>query len=99
MIGNVIAEPGTDTLLILSEKGRVQGEVHGAHIVASGEIVSSVFASERLELQPSARVTGDVYYKALEMHGGVLVDGKLSHDQGGNQVLKLNSPKLAASNA
>lgn len=99
VIGNVIAESGTDSLLILSEKARIQGEVHGAHIVVSGEIVGSVFASERLELQASARVTGDVYYKALEMHGGALVDGKLTHDQSGEQVLKLASPKLAASNA
>jgi cytoskeletal protein CcmA (bactofilin family) len=50
-------------------------------------------------LQPKARITGDVYYKALEMHGGALVAGKLTHDQIGDQILKLAPPKLAASNA
>lgn len=99
VIGNVMAEPGTDSLLILSEKAKIQGEVHGAHIIASGEILGSVFASERLELQLGARVTGDVYYKTLEMHAGALVDGKLTHDQSGDQILQLASPKLAASHA
>jgi hypothetical protein len=38
-----------------------------------------------------------VYYKALEMHGGALVSGKLTHDQAGETVLKLAAPtKLAA---
>ncbi|MCH7891964.1 MAG: polymer-forming cytoskeletal protein [Gemmatimonadetes bacterium] len=46
-----------------------------------GEIVGDVHSSELLELQPKARITGNVFYKALEMHGGALVSGKLSHDQ------------------
>jgi cytoskeletal protein CcmA (bactofilin family) len=30
-----------------------------------------------LELQPRARITGEVSYKALEMHRGAVVEGKL----------------------
>jgi len=98
--GNVIAESGSASMLVISEQARVEGEVRVAHLVVNGEIIGPVYSTELLELQPKARITGDVYYKALEMHGGALVSGKLTHDQvGGEQILKLAAPKLAATNA
>lgn len=97
--GNVIADPNEASMLVISEQARVEGEVRVAHLVVNGEIVGPVYSTELLELQPKARITGDVYYKALEMHGGALVAGKLTHDQVSEQILKLAAPKLAASNA
>jgi cytoskeletal protein CcmA (bactofilin family) len=87
--GNVIAEGEEPSMLVISEHARVEGEVRVAHLVVNGEIVGPVHSSELLELQPRARITGDVFYKALEMHGGALVSGKLTHDQVGEPVLKL----------
>src|SRR3954462_9144763 len=97
--GNVISDPDEPSMLVISEQAKVEGEVRVAHLVVNGEITGPVYSSELLELQPKARITGDVYYKALEMHGGALVSGKLTHDQVGEQILKLAPPKLAASNA
>ena len=34
-------------------------------------------ANELLELQPKARIEGDVRYKVLEMHQGATIDGQL----------------------
>lgn len=87
--GNVVADNSEPSMLVISEHGRVEGEVRGAHLVVNGEILGPVFSSELLELQPRARITGDVHYKALEMHGGALVSGKLTHDQVAEPVLKL----------
>ncbi|HJV81124.1 MULTISPECIES: polymer-forming cytoskeletal protein [Oxalobacteraceae] len=87
--GNVIATGDDPSMLVISEHARVEGEVRVAHLVVNGEILGPVHSSELLELQPRARITGDVYYKALEMHGGALVSGKLTHDQVGEPVLKL----------
>lgn len=87
--GNVVAEGDEPGMLVISEHAKVEGEVRVAHLVVNGEIVGPVYSSELLELQPKARITGDVYYKALEMHGGALVAGKLTHDQVGEPVLKL----------
>jgi cytoskeletal protein CcmA (bactofilin family) len=66
-----------------------EGEVRAAHLVVNGEITGTVHSTDLLELQSRARITGDVFYKALEMHGGALVSGKLTHDQLGEPVLKL----------
>ncbi|HEX7647352.1 MAG TPA: polymer-forming cytoskeletal protein [Noviherbaspirillum sp.] len=87
--GNVVADSSEPSMLVISEHARVEGEVRVAHLVVNGEILGPVFSSEFLELQPRARITGDVFYKALEMHGGALVSGKLTHDQVEEPVLKL----------
>jgi cytoskeletal protein CcmA (bactofilin family) len=87
--GNVVADPAEPSMLVISELAKVEGEVRVEHLVVNGEIIGPVYSSELLELQPRARITGDVYYKALEMHGGALVSGKLTHDQAGEPVLKL----------
>lgn len=96
--GNVIADPSQASMLVISEHASVEGEVRVAHLVVNGEITGPVYSSELLELQPKARITGDVHYKALEMHGGAIVSGKLAHDQNGEPVLKLAAPaKLISS--
>jgi cytoskeletal protein CcmA (bactofilin family) len=87
--GNVIADGDEASMLVISEHARVEGEVRVAYLVVNGEIVGPVHSSELLELQPKARITGDVHYKALEMHGGAVVSGKLTHDMVGEPVLKL----------
>jgi cytoskeletal protein CcmA (bactofilin family) len=87
--GNVIADSDEASMLVVSEQAKVEGEIRVAYLVVNGEIVGPVHSSELLELQPKARITGDVNYKALEMHGGAVVSGKLTHDQAGEPVLKL----------
>ena len=91
--GNIIADASAPSMLVISEHAKVCGQIRVAHLVVNGEITGPVYSAELLELQPKARITGDVYYKALEMHGGAVVSGKLTHDQIEEPVLK-----LAASN-
>ena len=91
--GNVIAETGKPSLLVISEHAQVDGEVHVAHLVTNGEINGSVFSTEMLEMQPKARITGDVNYIKLEMHAGALVCGQLSHEQPAEPILQLAMSK------
>jgi cytoskeletal protein CcmA (bactofilin family) len=79
--GNVIAGDATaDSVLIVSEHARIEGEVRCANLVVNGYIAGTVHSTELLELQPKGRIHGDVHYRLLEMHGGALVTGKLTHD-------------------
>ncbi|GGX20336.1 MULTISPECIES: bactofilin family protein [Undibacterium] len=91
--GNVIAESGTTSILIISEQAVIDGEVRAGHVVVNGVINGPVISTELIELQSKAKISGDVHYKALEMMNGALVSGKLAHDQNAEPVLK-----LAASN-
>lgn len=77
--GNVIAEEGEPSMLVLSENARIEGQVRAAHLVVNGTIVGPVQADELLELQPKAQVSGEIRYRALEMHHGAILDGALAH--------------------
>ena len=77
--GNVIAE-GDSSTLTMSEKGRIEGEVRVHNIVLNGEVLGDVHALEHVELAPQARVTGNVYYKLIEMAMGAGVNGNLVHE-------------------
>lgn len=86
--GNVVAEEGSTALLILSEFGRIEGEVTVPNMVLNGEIVGDVFGSIRVELAPKARVKGSVYYNLIEMAIGAEVNGGLVHQPQGEKLPK-----------
>jgi cytoskeletal protein CcmA (bactofilin family) len=75
--GDVVASPEGRSILVISEKARVQGMVKASHVIINGEVRGPVHCEELLELQPKARVVGDVRYETLEMHQGALVEGEL----------------------
>lgn len=77
--GNVIADPTKASTLVLSENARIDGEIRVTHLVVNGIVTGPVFATEYLELQSKAKVTGDVKYKKLEIQLGAIVEGKLVH--------------------
>lgn len=81
VVGNVFADTDSDSLLVISETGRIRGSVNVGHVVVSGKIEGPIEAFQLLELHPSAKVLGDVRYKALEMHPGAVVDGTLQYEQ------------------
>jgi cytoskeletal protein CcmA (bactofilin family) len=57
-------------------------------------VIGPVHCATLLELQPKARITGDVRYEKLEMHVGATVDGALQHMKSEEKP----ALKLAASN-
>lgn len=89
--GDVIADPIQGSVLVVSENASVEGEVRAAHVIINGTIRGALHASEHLELQPCARIIGEVSYKTLEMHGGAVVSGKLTPDHLAEPMLKLAS--------
>ena len=75
--GNVLAAENQAGTLVLSEQARIDGETRVSHAVINGTVVGPVHAGEYMELQAKANVTGDVYYRTLEMHLGAVVQGRL----------------------
>lgn len=93
VLGDVVAAEGP-SILVISENARVHGKVKAAHVIINGEVRGPVFSDEMLELQPKARVTGDVRYEVLEMHPGAMIDGELRPLKAAEKP----ALKLAASN-
>lgn len=93
--GNVRAVDGQSGMLVISEHARIEGEISVPHVIINGTVLGPVHATEFLELQPCARVTGDVEYNSVEMHLGAVVQGRLIHQ---GAVAKGVELKLASSN-
>ena len=87
--GNVIATPGKPSTLVLSEHGRINGEINVTHVVVNGVVNGPVHATEYLELQGKAKVVGDIHYKTLEIQLCAIVEGRLMHlaDEVSDKVL------------
>jgi cytoskeletal protein CcmA (bactofilin family) len=91
VIGNVLAVATKSSILVISELARVEGEIQADHIVINGFVKGPIHARDMLELQPKARIEGDVHYASLEMHQGALITGMLCPLLAGEEkpVLKL----------
>jgi cytoskeletal protein CcmA (bactofilin family) len=87
--GNVVAAGEADATVTVSENGTIEGEVRVPHVVINGTVVGDVYATDRVELAPRARVTGNVYYGMIEMAIGAEVNGNLVHQGGQPEPLAL----------
>ncbi len=96
--GNVLTKDAADSVLSLSEVGVIEGEVRVANVVLNGTITGDVHASEKIELGPKARVTGNVYYNLIEMAMGAEVNGNLVRNvESKSQVVSLKEEKKSKS--
>jgi len=74
--GDVVAD-NDDSIVVISERARIHGKVKASHVIINGTVVGPVECDQLLELQPKARIVGDVRYACLEMHQGATIEGGL----------------------
>ncbi|WP_419812573.1 bactofilin family protein [Bacterioplanoides sp.] len=86
--GNLLADAGSDAVVRISDKGRVEGQINAPNVIINGNVVGDVHAGKYIELAKKAQVNGDVYYQAMEMVLGAQVNGKLNHQVKGNHPKK-----------
>lgn len=79
IVGNINASNDNNTILTLSNKGTIEGDVKVPNLVIDGNISGNVFASEHIELAANAKISGNVYYNLLEMAMGAEVNGQMIH--------------------
>jgi cytoskeletal protein CcmA (bactofilin family) len=82
--GNVIAVEGEPGTLVVSAEARVEGEIRVSHVVINGTVNGPISVGDHLELQPKARIVGDVSYRSIEMHVGAVIEGRLLHREPGS---------------
>ena len=97
--GSVTADPDSKSALSISEGGNIDGGVTVPYVVLNGIVRGDVFANQRVELGPTARVIGTVYYNLIEMAIGAEINGKLVHQPEGHVPLLEQTAKLDESAA
>jgi len=64
--GSILAAGESLSMLVLSEQSVIEGKVKVTHMV-----------EQELELQPNARIIGDIHYRSVKIHQGASVEGKM----------------------
>ena len=90
--GTVQAVGEKPATLSVSESGTIEGDVNAPNIILNGTVIGDVRSTERLSLAGKARVTGNVYYKVLEMEPGAIIVGQMMFETG-NTLKALPQPK------
>ena len=79
--GNLVARAGDDSksrsLLVLSDKGQIEGSVRCGDAVINGTVNGDLDVEHFLELQSNANVSGTIRYQHLQMDVGAAVRGQL----------------------
>ncbi|NND83399.1 MAG: polymer-forming cytoskeletal protein [Gammaproteobacteria bacterium] len=78
--GHVTAQDSNKGTLVLSESGVIEGDVNVPHVVVNGSVNGNIVSTGHVELQSSAKITGDIHYKAVEMELGAILNGSLVSD-------------------
>ncbi len=97
--GSVTADPESQSALSISEEGNIDGGVTVPFVVLNGIVRGDVFANQRVELGPTARVIGNVYYNLIEMAIGAEINGKLVHQPEGQVPLLEQTARIDESAA
>ena len=100
--GNVIGrslDGKAPALLVLSDKGRIEGSVRCGDAVINGTVIGDLEVEHLLELQSEARVSGTIRYRQLQLDVGAAVQGQLVRVDASliaDNVVELGAEKVAA---
>jgi len=67
--------------LLVAPTGNVDAEVEGARVAIQGRLAGNVAAAERIELAPTADVSGMLTTCAILMHEGATFNGLIDIDR------------------
>jgi cytoskeletal protein CcmA (bactofilin family) len=77
VFGDITPAGDDNSIVVISVKARVHGRVKARHVIIGGEVLGPIDSDGLVELQPTARVVGDIRYEALEVHPGATIEGEL----------------------
>jgi len=63
--------------VVVGVGARMTGDVHAREVIIGGTITGSVFASDRVELQPTAIITGNLTTQVVLVQEGGVVNGRI----------------------
>lgn len=75
-------EIASENTLVVGESGEIFATVRSRTVVIAGSVTGDVMAKERLVLQKTARLEGDVEAGSLQMEDGAVLNGRISMKKG-----------------
>ncbi|HSA55242.1 MAG TPA: polymer-forming cytoskeletal protein [Gemmatimonadaceae bacterium] len=67
--------------VLLGRTGLIQGDVNVDEAVLGGRVVGTVNASERVEIQSTSRIEGDIHTRSIVVLEGGVINGSVRMDE------------------
>lgn len=94
-IGNLKFDPQTEDTAVIDDTGILRGEIKSKNAIIIGRVEGNLNIEGRLEIYPSATVTGDINYGQIFIHADARVNGQLHcllDDQPSNITISESEP-------
>ena len=63
---------------MVAPRGRVDATVHGRVVMVAGRVIGDITADEKIELEPTAQVDGDITAPRILIRDGATFRGKVN---------------------
>ncbi len=74
--GTVVGKIEAGGRVAIGPEGMVDGDLEGGDVVIAGRVEGKVIAQKNLHLLSSALITGDIFYKTLQVDSGGSISGR-----------------------
>ncbi|MBF9003391.1 polymer-forming cytoskeletal family protein [Vibrio sp. CAIM 722] len=92
--GSIDGQLHIDKTLVISESGKVSGEVYAEHIVVNGQFDGTCYA-DKIEILSKGHVNGTIYSDDLSIEHGGRFNG-VTHPTPEQQVVDLKEAKVSS---
>ncbi len=72
--------------LLLGKSGAIHGDIYAVDAILGGTVVGTIVASERVEIQGTSSVEGDIHTKSMVVFEGGMING----------TVRMGEPSVAA---
>ncbi|MBN2206222.1 MAG: polymer-forming cytoskeletal protein [Candidatus Aminicenantes bacterium] len=72
--GRLNGKINSDATLIVGDKGKVEAEIHVAHIIINGEVKGTIQAKDKVEIHGQGRVIGTIVTPKLVVEEGAYLE-------------------------
>ncbi len=76
--GEVDGEINAKDSLVISESAIVTAQIRAASVSVAGKVSGDIVATQRIEIRPNAKVSGNITAPVLVVHEGALFEGHCS---------------------
>lgn len=76
--GRVVGDCNIDGPVTLADGAHWKGTLRAKHVVVAGTVEGDVVADERIELAPTARVTGRISGNSIAVAEGAIIEGEIN---------------------
>lgn len=77
LLGHIEGSIKSKGKVLIADGSKCKANVHAKEVAVQGHIEGNVEATERVELKPSGRITGDIVAARMSMADGAAIEGHI----------------------